>query len=289
MKVLITGATGFIGSHLCRKHAKKGDSVLALAMPGEDISIISDCVTDVCRGNILIPETLANMSSDIDVVYHLAARVMDYGPKKSFYGPIFDGTKNMLEATKHQARSFVYASSIAACGLGRHLKGQSESDPVTKSGVPYNNAKTDAEALVRSFDDCFENKTVIIRPSNVIGPGSVWVAEVARQFQKSVVAFFDKGAHSASLVYVENLVDAFMLAGTSKAACGQTYQIRDDWDVTWKRYLTDLGAMLGKKTIWQPALSCRLDSWVNCRNRMQSLWSASACNQACRSHHGPGQ
>ncbi len=71
--------------------------------------------------------------------------------------------------------------------------------------------------------------------------------ELGKQFLKSVVPLVDKGQYSASLIYVDNLVDGIIKAGTSDAASGQTYQLRDDWDVTWKQYLTDLSALFGKK------------------------------------------
>jgi nucleoside-diphosphate-sugar epimerase len=153
----------------------------------------------------------------------------------------------MLDACARRSGRFIYLSSIAACGLGRHLKGFRETDTPKKSGIPYNDAKLDAEILVRTFQDKFPGGCTIIRPANVIGPGSVWVDEVLRQFSKAPVPLIDKGRYSASLIYVDNLVDGIIKAATSDIACGRTYQFRDDWDVTWEQYLTDLSALTGKK------------------------------------------
>jgi 2-alkyl-3-oxoalkanoate reductase len=77
----------------------------------------------------------------------------------------------------------------------------------------------------------------------------VWVNELGRQFLKSIVPLIDRGKHSASLIFVDNLVNGITLAGTEDKASGQIYQFRDDWNVTWKQYLTDLSGMLGKKPI----------------------------------------
>jgi nucleoside-diphosphate-sugar epimerase len=184
----------------------------------------------------------------MDVVFHLAARVLDYGSKKQFYDPILCGTGNVLAACAGKAKRFVQVSSMAACGLGRHLKGQTEKDPCRKSGVPYNDAKLDAEAKVSGYHDRFEQGCTIVRPANVVGPRSAWVDEVCRQLWKMTgLPLIDGGRHSASLVYVDNLVDGIILAGTRAEAAGQIYHLRDDWQVTWKRYLTDISTMTGKK------------------------------------------
>ncbi len=247
MRALVTGATGCIGSRLCRQLHKQGWFVRALVLPGEHTRHIQKFVSEFISGDITQPETLTGIGDDMDLVFHLAARVLDYGARDEFYEPIFNGTRHLLEACHEGANRFVFISSIAACGLGRHLKNVKESDPPQKSGIPYNDAKTDAEDVVQTYQDKFLKGCVIVRPANVIGPKSAWVDELGRQFLKSIVPLIDGGRHSASLIYVDNLVDGMILAGTKEKASGQIYHFRDDWDVTWKQYLTDLSAMLGKK------------------------------------------
>ncbi len=246
-EALVTGATGFIGTRLCKALKETGWKIRALALPGEDTSHIADDISEVVPGDITDPGTLEGIGNEIDVVFHLAARVLDYGSKKQFYLPIVHGTENMLTACAHHAARFVFVSSIAACGLGRHLKGIDETAPVQKSGIPYNDAKAEAELIVRSYQNKFKNGCTIVRPANVIGPRSAWVDEMERQFLRSMVPLIDKGRYSASLVYVDNLVDGITRAATSERASGQVYHFRDDWNVSWKRYLTDLSAMIGKK------------------------------------------
>lgn len=248
MKAFVTGATGFIGSALCRELSARNWKIRALVLPGEDCTPIASYTEEVRTGNIMQAESLDGLADGTDVVFHLAARVLDYGSKKQFYGPILEGTRHMLAACAGKAKRFVQVSSMAACGLGRHLKGQAEDDLCVKSGVPYNDAKLEAEVEVRHYNDRFEQGCTIVRPANVVGPRSAWVDEVCRQFWKaSGLPLIDQGRHSASLVYVDNLVDGIVLAGTSAEATGQTYHFRDDWQVTWKQYLTDLAAMIGKK------------------------------------------
>ena len=89
----------------------------------------------------------------------------------------------------------------------------------------------------------------IIRPANVTGPGSVWVRDIIDKMLVMPMPLIDGGMHSSSLIYVDNLVDGIILAATSDIGTGRIYQLRDDWDVTWKQYVTDLGSFIGKKPI----------------------------------------
>lgn len=248
MKALVTGAAGFIGSYLCRDLLAQGIEVTAFALPGENVQPLRERGIDVRFGDLTEAANLKGCCDGIDLVFHLAARVTDWGPRQAFYSIIYDATGNLLEEAAGKASRFIFVSSIAACGLGRHLKGHKESDSCSKSGIPYNDAKLDAEVLIRDLSSKRKIPCTVVRPANVIGPGSVWVRDVLDRFRTPLsVPLIDGGRHSASLIYVENLTDGIVKAGTMDVAIGQTYQLRDDWFVTWKRYLTDLGIMIGKK------------------------------------------
>ncbi|MFW5861232.1 MAG: NAD-dependent epimerase/dehydratase family protein [Spirochaetota bacterium] len=244
---LITGATGFMGASLCKSLHERGYEIRVLVFPGESLTHIQQFITEVREGDITQPETLKGIGDAIDVVYHLAARVVDHGTREQFYHPIVEGTRNILNACAGSAGRFVYISSICACGIGRHMKGITETSPCIKTGIYYGDAKLEAEKIVNSFKGRFPNGWVIVRPANVTGPRSVWVNEVGEMFQKSIVTLFDRGKYSASLIYIDNLIDGLILAGERTEAAHQTYFFRDDWQVTWKQYLTDLSAMLGKR------------------------------------------
>jgi len=250
MKALVSGATGFIGSRLCKELIQEGYAVRALVLPGEDVDYISDNALEIVFGDLLNPASIAGVSDGIDLVFHLAGRVTDWGSKDDFYAPILEGTRNLLNECNALASRFVYVSSIAACGLGEHLKGRKEDEIGRKSGVPYNDAKLDAEKLVWAYHGMGKTDCTVVRPANVIGPGSVWVKDIIERYQSTGVCVIDHGRHSASLVYVDNLVHGIILAATMDIARGKTYHFRDDWIVTWDEYLTDLGAIIGKKPLF---------------------------------------
>lgn len=247
MNALVTGATGFIGSVLARELIAQGYSVRALALPGEDTGRLENLGIDVQRGDLTRPEALRGVCKGTDTVFHLAGRVVDWGTRGQFYKAIYHATLHLLLEASGTASRFVYISSIAAIGFGRHMKGIRESDPVFKSGIPYNDAKLDAERLVWNFHNTGRIACTVIRPANVTGPGSVWVKDIVEKMLNMPMPLIDGGRYSSSLVYVDNLVDGIIQAGTRDIARGRTYQLRDDWDITWKQYITDLGNLIGKK------------------------------------------
>jgi nucleoside-diphosphate-sugar epimerase len=249
-KALVTGAGGFIGSFLCKKLSENGYEIKALAMPGENVKHLEALGIEISVGDLTKPRSIKGLADGVDIVYHLAGRVTDWGPKKVFYAAIVDATKNLLEESAGKVSRFVYISSFCACGMGRHFKGVREDGPVYKTGIPYGDAKLEAEGLVKKYNKEKGLTYTIVRPANVIGPGSIWVKDVVERLRKSSVPLIDHGRYSASLLYVENLVDGLFLAGTKDGAKNALYFFRDDWDVTWERYLTDLGSIAGKKPLF---------------------------------------
>jgi len=248
LRVLVTGANGFIGSFLSPALVEQGHKVTGLAMPGEDASGNEAIGVSTVRGDLTDPASIKGLCDKTDLVYHLAGRVSDWGPRRAFFSSIVDATRNLLAEAEGKVPRFVYISSVCAYGMGKHLKGLREDGRVFRSGVPYADAKQDAEKLCRECHSRGDTAVTIIRPSNVTGPGSVWVRDIVERFMNSAVPLFNHGKYSASLICVENLVDGLLLAGTMDVAAGQAYNFRDDWGVSWKRYLDDLGVICGKKT-----------------------------------------
>jgi nucleoside-diphosphate-sugar epimerase len=247
MRAVVTGATGCIGRVLCRELAALGWRVRALVRPGRAHTHLAGSFAEIRTGDILAPESLDGLAEGAEVVFHLAARVTDHGSRSLFHAAIVDGTRNVLQASAGRAGRFVHVSSTTACGVGRHLRGRKEEDPCFRSGVSYSDAKLEAEALVGSYGSRFPEGFAIVRPSNVLGPGSPYVDEVCRRLLSPFgVPLIDGGRHDASLVYVDNLVDAVILAGSRPQAAGRVYHVCDDWQASWKRYLTELAAFLNE-------------------------------------------
>lgn len=250
--VMVTGAAGFIGSFLCPRLIREGYAVTAMDIDESKAAHLKKQGIKVVVGDLTKPETLKGICSNIGTVIHLAAHVKSWGTKKIFYDSIFHATKNLLDETaKHRCR-FIYFSSFCAAGAGglrSHLIGHREDDPEKKTGASfYCDAKYDAEQLVLSYHREGKVDATIIRPANVIGPGSVWVTDMMETLKKGEsLPVIDHGRYNGCFIYVENLLDGILLVMKSDISKGRTYQFRDDYTQTWKDYFGDMGTILGKE------------------------------------------
>lgn len=247
MKALVTGAGGFIGSHLAAELLKTGHTVRGLFFPGESTGGLEQMGMETVYGDLTDIESVRGFADGMDIVFHLATRTLDWGTRKQFESIMVGGTENLLNVCQGKAARFIYFSSIAAMGLNRDLKGFTENEERRFCGIPYCDTKIIAEDLVRDF--CREKKMefIIIRPANVTGPKSVWVTEIIEAFFKGPFPLVSGGKAPGAFVYVDNLVDGAILAAQSDISPGGVYFFRDDYDMTWKSYVTRIGRMVGKK------------------------------------------
>jgi nucleoside-diphosphate-sugar epimerase len=246
MNILVTGAAGFIGFHQTKELVKNGLAVRGLLLPQEDGKELEKVGGEIFRGNLTQADSLKRVAKEMDIVFHLAARTLDWGTRKQFEAIMVDGTRNLLEESKRHVIRFVYCSSTAAYGLGRALAGFHEDTPRKVCGIPYCDTKIIAEDLVREF--CTENGMdyTIIRPANVFGPGSVWVREVLDAFKRGPFPLVNKGSAPSAFIYIDNLVYGMILAGQKDIAAGKTYNFRDDFPLTWAEYLKTISSWIGK-------------------------------------------
>ena len=135
MKTLVTGAGGFIGSVLVRELIARGDRVRALVLPGENADALKKQGAEIVQGDLTVPENLCGICDSIDTVYHLAGRVTDWGTKRQFYSAHYDTTANLIKEAAGRASRFVYISSVAAMGMGRHQKGIKEFVRIENCGL----------------------------------------------------------------------------------------------------------------------------------------------------------
>jgi nucleoside-diphosphate-sugar epimerase len=207
MRVLVTGATGFIGRHLCRRLRERGDSVVALVRSKKKASVLADGV-EVLEGDLSLFADPRAKIPPFDVVVHLAGVVAADDPRE--YEAInFGAVKDIVACLSRQSwkpARFLFASSLAAAGPTTPDRPLTELDP-TRPIDPYGDAKARAEAIVR--DAPFP--TTAFRPSIVLGPGddaSLTLYRTAR----AGFGFRVAGAPQAlSFVDVRDLVEGIVL------------------------------------------------------------------------------
>ena len=246
MKVLVTGAHGFIGSHLVDKLLAEGASVRALVSPWGRLDNLAGVLArprlELVHADITRPETLRGVCDETELVYHAAARVADYGPDKAFQRVNVQGTENLLrEAERAGVKRLVLVSSVAV----HRYSGFRDADPRLRprDGTinAYARSKIAAENTLRGAG----LETVVVRPGLwPFGPRDPNFRRVAEALKKGMFPLVGGGKAVLNTAYSENLVNGLWLAGTVPQAAGRTYVLADAGAPSWKVVLTELAALL---------------------------------------------
>ena len=236
MKTLVTGAGGFIASHLAEKLVKSGHSVKAFVRYNsknfwgwlEE----SDCLNEieVISGDIRDYDSVNNAVSGCDVVFHLAALI---GIPYSYVSPLayiktnIEGTYNVLEAARNKGIKVVQTSTSEVYGTAQYVP-IDENHPVNPQS-PYAAAKSSADSLAISYYRSFELPVVVVRPFNTYGP-----RQSARAIIPTVISQILDGKNKVSvgnlsptrdMTYVSDTVEGFIAAGLCEDAVGEVLNL----------------------------------------------------------------
>lgn len=228
-KALVTGATGLVGSHLVRRLLEQGHGVRALVRDPRRIGHPKTGGLELVRGNLHDPGSLERAAHEIDVVYHCAARVvLPYqGDRPEILKTNVEGTGNLLEAcARAGVRRFVFVSSVAVYG-DTDCEVVSEDHPLVPNG-PYSESKVLAEKLIREYQGHRGLETAILRPCVIYGPGDDnFLPQFFEFLPRQRFPLVNGGRQPLDMVYVTDVVEALILAGTREEAVGQAYNVTD--------------------------------------------------------------
>ena len=249
-RVLVTGASGFVGGALCAGLASLGHEVRA-AVRNPEIFSIGGC--DVMKISSIDSDTdWAVCVADVDVVIHLAARVHVMTDKASdplaeFRRTNTAGTENLArQAARAGVKRLVYVSSIKVNGEATEGAAKFSESDVPNPQDPYGVSKYEAEQALHRIAAETGLEVVIVRPPLVYGAGVKGnFAQMLKVLVKGIPLPLASVNNRRSLVYVGNLVDALILCAKHPLAVGQTYLVSDGDDISTPDLLRQLGVAMG--------------------------------------------
>ncbi len=251
MNVLVTGASGFLGRHLVPALMQRGDRVRVLVRSPERGEPLRASGAEVRLGDLSRAETLAGIAKGIDVIHHLGSAMG--GPWRAFEAIDVEGTRHLLaEAARARVRRLVYAGTLHGYSLATLPDDVriDETIPLDDSGLlgNYARAKKQAEELVLAANRQGSLEGVIVRPGLVCGDGtSIFPAHVGRPTVGGVFLLFGDGSVPLPLIYVDNAIDALVLAGTVPGIAGESFNVVDDELIMQREYL----GLLVRETGWR--------------------------------------
>jgi nucleoside-diphosphate-sugar epimerase len=262
---LITGATGFVGSHLAEACAARGHAVRALARPGADTAALERLGAAVVRGDLTDPAAARAAVEGAEVVFHCAAKVGDWGPVDDYRAVNVEGLRGLLEACRGRPlRRFVHLSTLGVYAA-RHHYGTDETEPPPERHVDgYTQSKVEAEQLALHYHE-HGVPVVVLRPGFIYGPRDrTLMPKVVDNLRRRRFNYISGGRRALNTIYVGNLVDAMFLAAEVPAAVGQVYNLTDGELVSKRRFIETIVEGLGlprPRPVSVPLWLARILAW----------------------------
>ena len=247
-KVLITGATGFLGAHLVERNLKAGRQVRVLALPSDPKAADLEArnVT-VIYGDIRDYPAVERAAEGVQIVFHLAAMVTDWAPKKVFTGVNIEGMRNICGASfERGVERFVEVSTNDVFGLKEGVV-MNEDFGFSYWKEPYADTKIEATKIAWEYHRRGLPVTMVY-PCWVYGPGDrTFVPEIIKALRDRTLVFWRRGA-LVWPAYVENVIDLLMVISESPAAIGQGFLVHDGVSDTFESFSAKVAAAIGAPT-----------------------------------------
>ncbi|HUY18367.1 MAG TPA: NAD-dependent epimerase/dehydratase family protein [Candidatus Binataceae bacterium] len=233
--ILLTGASGFLGSHVSQALAARGEQVKMLVRRPERAQWLEGRGAQCVTGDLSSAAGLAAALKGCRCVIHCAALASDWGAWKDFREANDDGVGRLLKACEAISLDrFVHISTTDVYGYPDR-DGLDETTPLRDRGLPYNSTKISGEQRVWAALEAGLAAT-IIRPGSIYGPRSVTLGREIVDYLRSGAPLIRSGRVNAGFVYVENCVDLILLAMTHPAAVGAAFNSIDEGDQSWHDY-----------------------------------------------------
>jgi len=227
MLALVTGGTGFIGSHLVDELLSQGYTVRVLRRTTSNPLFLEGKTISSVMGDLTDRESLVRACQHIDVVYHIAALPRDWGPRKTFFEVNVDGTRNLLDAcVVNKVPRFVFMSSAAVYGFPKTRQPLQESFPKHPT-LNYGESKLAAEALLWGYGLNHDIAVSAVRSPVVLGPRDHLITLfLIHALQQKRLFYIGDGNQQISLSDGRDVARCLRLAGESSISDNQPYNVK---------------------------------------------------------------
>ena len=255
--ILVTGATGSIGSVLVKRLSESGQIVRAVVRnPDRAAALRSMANVEIVPGDLSKPDSLRGCAEGCSQVYHCAAKLSGSN-RAAFYAINVTGTQAIInEAIRSNVERLIYTSTISVYGLSE-AENITEEFPWPKCDLPYIATKQEAERMVWATAE--QIPITVARLGDVVGPGQYgWTISFIEKINQGMLKPpVDAESGFLNPVYIDNLVDALLLMSTHPAAHGQAFNVVDGAPIRISDYIRRLTQMAGKRTFALPAIALK--------------------------------
>ncbi len=246
MKLLVTGATGFLGSHVADLALERGNAVRILARPDENVTRFVNAGVQVSRGDLTERSSLEAAVEGVECVLHCAARTGPWGPLSEYEQVNVFGVQLLVEtAMAAGVRRLVHVSSITVHGLDVHGT-VDETAALCGGPDPYSRTKAAGERMLQQMIRDKGAPVTIVRPGLIYGPRDTnSFGRFAGLIEQGKMVFIGSGRNHLPLIYVRDVAHGILLAGEAEQAVGRAYLLVNDEPSTQRDYYTAIAKELG--------------------------------------------
>jgi len=248
MKVALTGATGYTGGRLLAVFVGRGDTVRALTRPSSERAPHPPSLTWI-EGDLGDEAALGRLVEGMDAVVHVAAVYRTAGHPDAYYRAVnVEGTARLLEAAARTgARRFVHTSTVGVHGDVEHPPAD-ESAPLAPGDI-YQATKAEAETLALDFHRRRGLPVTVIRPGAIYGPGETRLLKLFRAIARGRYALVGSGRACYHPVYIDDLVEGYLLALERPEAVGEAFIIAGPSYVTQRELAETIARATGGRIL----------------------------------------
>jgi nucleoside-diphosphate-sugar epimerase len=246
--LLVTGATGLVGSHVAQRAREMGLATRALVRSESDTTVLDRWGIEKCEGELNDADSLVRAATGATLVVHCAAKVGDWGSVDNYRFVNVIGLENLLDAIEKAGtlRHLVHVSSLDVYENRDHHGSDETVAPGTNGADAYCLTKIEAEKLVLQHVRERRLPATVVRPGLVYGPRDrTAIPRLLERLKAGHVKYFGSGEQVMHNTFVGNLVDAIFEALERPRAIGEVYNVTDGELVSKRDFISTVATMAG--------------------------------------------